>query len=663
MNLFRSLKIRIAATVFLLELILLPTVLWQTQSVANERAKQQVSTQDNTIVQLLSEVSHVALLTTEYSEVSPQFDQAAENPHIMEIHLYDERERIIASSNLQSLGKDFSHETTDPDTYWLRHPIEGASDQIGALHVKFSDKELKAAYKESLTLGLSIAAIGMTAILLAGLLMGHILTRRLRRVMVQTKQFAAGDLNARADVKGDDEITDLASAFNDMASQVSCALGRFEQLAYHDSLTGLANRTSFDQRLNTAVESAHSENREHALLYIDLDQFKIVNDTCGHDAGDQLLVELAQALAKRLRSYDDIARLGGDEFGVLLEDCDIDEAYTVAEKIRTTAADFRFTWNDQSFRIGVSIGLVPITINSGTSKQVLSHADIACYTAKDMGRNAIRIARDSDEDIQLRAKEMQWVSRIQQAIEKRQFIVHQQPIANTRDTSKRPFREYLLRLRDNGERLVYPGSFLPAAERFGLMPALDRYTVDLVMQHLEDLPFEQRPEVAFINLSGASLGDPGLYDHISDALRRHRLKPSSVCFEITETAAVNNFGSASEFVKQLRALGCRFALDDFGSGMCSFTYLKLLPADFVKIDGSFIRNIRSEAVDRSIVTAINEIAHAAHFETIAEFVEDEATLRQLEALDVDYVQGYGIERPGSVDRLTSAEPIEMTNSG
>lgn len=645
MKRLRSLRIRIAATVFLLELVMLTLVLWQTQSEAYERAQHQIDTQDDTIIQLLGEVSHTALLTTEFSEVSPLFEETTSNPHIIEVRLYDRRDRVIAGSSLNTLGLGPETETSSKTTYWRHHQIEGSASILGELHVLFSNKELETAYHETLTLGISIAASGMIIIALAGLALGHVLTLRLQRVIEQTRRFALGELDVRTQVGGNDEITELANAFNHMASQISSSFEHIEQLAYRDALTGLANRIEFDQRLERAVKSSGSGHHEHALLYLDLDQFKIVNDTCGHDAGDRLLVELAQVLAGSLRNRDTIARLGGDEFGVLLENCLLDEAQMVAEKIREAVADFRFTWNSRSFRIGVSIGLVQIRADSGDSKKLLSLADMACYAAKDMGRNAIRVAGVSDDEINLRAREMQWVSRIQEAMEQHRFEVHSQAITGVDNLAERPFKEYLLRLRQADDTLVSPGTFLPAAERFGLMQVLDRHAISLVLEHLAEQPQSLRPQLAFINLSGASIGDRSIARHIAAELSRLQLPAASVCFEITETVAVNNHLQAVEFIEQIRSLGCRFALDDFGSGMCSFTYLKSMRVDFVKIDGGFIRNILDSSIDCSIVTAINAIAHDANFATIAEGVESEDVLQRLKELGIDYAQGYFIEHP------------------
>lgn len=658
MRRLRSLKLRIAVTVFVLELAMLSMVLWQTQHFAYERARQHIQTQDDTIVQLLSEVSHTALLTTEFSEILPMFEEAASNPHLIELRLYDRRDRVIAGSALNLLGERPDSEAESHDTYWRRHPIEGAGGTLGKLHVRFSDGELNAAYAENMRLGISIAALGMLVVAIAGIAFGHLLTRRLEQVIEQTRRFAAGEMEVRTEVGGNDEITELAEAFNHMAAQISGSFSRIAHLAYHDSLTGLTNRVEFDQRLERAVDSAHRDAHQHALLYLDLDQFKIVNDTCGHDAGDHLLVELADRLSSVLRNRDTVARLGGDEFGVLLEHCSLSEARQVAEKLREAVQEFRFTWNGRSFRIGVSIGLVPIHAGCESGKKLLSLADMACYAAKDMGRNAVRVVDANDDDIELRATEMRWVPRIQEAMEQDRFEMHAQAIARVDDPRRRPFAEFLLRLRDSDGSLTLPGAFLPAAERFGLMQALDRHAISLAMRHVAACPVERRPQMAFINLSALSLGDSEVYEHIRRELANHALSPNGFCFEITETAAVNNFNKATQFIAKVRQLGCAFALDDFGSGMCSFTYLKSLPVDFVKIDGSFITNLLDNPVDRSIVEAINAIAHQANFATIAEFVEGPQVLQALREMGIDYAQGYVFERPHAAECVSRTEGMD-----
>ncbi|HEC17457.1 MAG TPA: EAL domain-containing protein [Sedimenticola sp.] len=429
-------------------------------------------------------------------------------------------------------------------------------------------------------------------------------------------------------------------------------------MAYHDPLTNLVNRIEFERRLRRALADAREHRRHHALLYLDLDQFKIINDTSGHIAGDELLRQLAILLHEKVRDRDTVARLGGDEFGVLLEHCPADHAQQIAETLRQAVKDFRFIWQDKVFSIGVSIGLIGITEVSSSVKEVLSAADMACYAAKDLGRNRIHVYTEGDAELALRRSEMQWASHITQALEEDRFLLYQQAILPAADDKTAggggQQYEFLVRMRDKDGGLILPEVFIPAAERYSLMPALDRWVVNAACSHLAALHDKTgrtgKPGPFFINLSGASLGDSTFFDFIRQMVQQHGIPPESVCFEVTETVAIANLSHTVEFIREIRELGCRFALDDFGSGMSSFSYLKTIPVDYLKIDGGFVQHMTTDPMDYAIVEAINQIGHVAGLRTIAEFVENEATRLKLRAMGVDYVQGYGIERPEPVEK-------------
>ncbi|HCY64718.1 MAG TPA: hypothetical protein DHV59_18230 [Oxalobacteraceae bacterium] len=437
-----------------------------------------------------------------------------------------------------------------------------------------------------------------------------------------------------------------------IASRTAALMAEKERVTYqatHDDLTGLVNRREFESRLQQAVKSAEKEGRRHAFIYMDLDQFKIVNDTCGHFAGDELLRSLAGLLQNRLRSGDTLARFGGDEFGVLLENCPPEPAARIAENLRETASDFRFVWQDNSFTVSLSIGVINFGDNDMSVTDILSAADTACYIAKENGRNRVHVGHRQDRDITIRQGEMHWVGRLQQAMRENRLQLYCQKIVpldrNAADTGAH--FELLLRLRDEEGRLVPPGAFLPAAERFGLMPAIDRWVISSAFanfQHLSPDPEEQL-ELCAINLSGASISDPEFLSFILRELARHAIPTSKVCFEITETVAIANLSQAITLINELRAVGCKFALDDFGSGMSSFGYLKHLPVDYLKIDGSFVKDMLSDAADAAMVEAINHIGHTMGLRTIAEFVENAEIRARLEALKVDFAQGYGIGKP------------------
>ncbi len=427
----------------------------------------------------------------------------------------------------------------------------------------------------------------------------------------------------------------------------------FRKLSYqasHDTLTGLVNRREFENCLTTAIEDIKS-NREqtHALLYIDLDQFKVVNDTFGHVAGDALLKQLSELIQKSIRSTDILARLSGDEFGVLVERCDDERAIEVAEAIRGSIEDYRFEWQDSFTNIRCSIGIVMMTSENADVAGLMSSADVACYSAKDMGRNQIHMYKDSDAS--LRHEEMKWVSRITSAVEDNRLELFYQPIIGIGkdNDSARGHYELLLRMRDENGELVGPNQFIPAAERYNLMSTLDRWVIHEALSQLADRNREGEARYTIaINLSGTSLSEDRFLDFVINELKAQKLPAGAICFEITETAAISNLSRVIYFMQALKKLGCKFSLDDFGSGLSSFTYLKNLPVDYLKIDGQFIRHVAEDNVDESMVRAISEVGHAMGIETIAERVETKQVLDKLGALGVEFAQGYYIARPASI---------------
>lgn len=419
-------------------------------------------------------------------------------------------------------------------------------------------------------------------------------------------------------------------------------------MAFHDSLTDLVNRHEFERRVERALESARERDLTHALLYIDLDQFKVINDTSGHIAGDELLRQLAHVLKERVRESDTLARLGGDEFGALLESCPMNRAYNIAEALRQTIRNFRFVWDGKPFAVGASIGLVMMDGDTVSATDALSAADMACYAAKDLGRDRIHVFESGDEELTRRRGEMQWVSRINEALNNDRFMLYRQTIQSLSNGNK-GHAEFLLRLRDSDDEIIPPGAFIPAAERFNLMPSIDRWVINKAFSHLAaDSDYKvgkNGVDKHFINLSGASLSDDDLFNYIKRQIDHFHLAPGQIGFEITETAAISNMRLAVEFIDGIRNLGCSFALDDFGSGLCSFSYLRSIPVDCLKIDGSFVRNIKNNAMDAKIVQAINDVGHVAGLKTIAEYAEDKTIIKELKNIGVDFAQGFGIGRP------------------
>ncbi|WP_411726741.1 EAL domain-containing protein [Methyloglobulus sp.] len=432
-----------------------------------------------------------------------------------------------------------------------------------------------------------------------------------------------------------------------------------EQIAYqadHDALTGLANRNKFDRHLKRAITLAHQENTEHALCYLDLDQFKVVNDTCGHLAGDELLKQLGLLLRKNIRQYDFVARLGGDEFGILMYNCSSAQASQACEKLRDLIKDYSFAWEDRSFTIGVSIGVSSINIVSGNAVDLFKAADAACYAAKEKGRNRVHVFSPDDEDLAMRQGEMQWVEKIHQGLEQKRFFLYGQaivPLLDSEDNAEEGLHfEVLLRYRDDRGNIIPPGVFLPAAERYNLAPELDRWIIAYLLEWLAGKPdFLKTLSVCSINLSGLSLSDDTMLKFISEQFLRWNVPTNKLCFEITETAAISNLAHATQFINHLKEQGCLFSLDDFGSGLSSFAYLKNLPVDYLKIDGLFVKDILDDRVDLAMVKSINEVGHVMNKKTIAEFVENERIFKLLKTLGIDYAQGYGIGKPVPLEEL------------
>ncbi|MCP4899203.1 MAG: EAL domain-containing protein [bacterium] len=433
-------------------------------------------------------------------------------------------------------------------------------------------------------------------------------------------------------------------------------------LAIHDPLTSLINRREFARRLGSALSHAQSVGSKHALLYLDLDQFKIVNDTCGHSAGDELLRQLASVLQQQIRSRDTLARLGGDEFGVLLEWCSTDEALQIADSLRQAVESFRFLWADQSFSIAASIGIVAISDKTTSITEVLSAADAACYVAKDRGRNQIHLHHEKDATLSQRLGEMQWARRIHSAIEENALALHYQTIAPIKDDTNRGERfELLLRMQRPDGTLESAKTFLPAAERYSATTPIDRWVVDAALRWLESDPeFVRSLELCSINLSGHSLGNSTFLEFLTSRLDESIVPENKICFEITETAAICEMSKAIHFMSRLKARGCVFALDDFGSGLTSFGYLRTLPVDYLKIDGSFVKDILHDPLDYAVVRSINEIAQLMGKETVAEFVENKAILERITEIGVDFAQGYAVGRPQPIEKYGEHNPVCQT---
>jgi diguanylate cyclase (GGDEF)-like protein len=580
------------------------------------------------------------------------------------IHQIEYKDRLVYYAPITRSGVRVD------DVQPIDNPATQAGTQtrlLGWVELDVSRSATFESQRDAILSGLTILLAGLGVSIFLAWRIGRQITRPILALTHTVSRIGEGHLDERVEQSGPSELGMLQRGINHMAAhmqtmqdqmreKIDQATARLVYQASHDTLTGLINRSEFEQRLQRTLLSALQQDREHALCYMDLDQFKVINDTCGHAAGDELLRQLALLLKGNLRERDTLARLGGDEFALLLENCNVHDALEVAEMFRVEVQRFRFKWEDQIFAIGMSVGMVAINRDSGTTASLLSAADAACFVAKDRGRNQIHVYEIRDIDLARHRGEMQWVTRIHQAMEEHRLRLSWQEIRRTDgapDTTRHV--ELLLRMLDADGSEILPMAFIPAAERYSIMHAIDSWvikeTLRLCKQYLE---IRRTMHCLFaVNLSGASLKDPVFRSMLLTRLQENPVMGPHLCFEITETAAIGNLAVVNEFIDAMRNFGCSFALDDFGSGLSSFTYLKNLKVDFLKIDGAFVRDITSNPIDRSMVEAIHRIGHQMGLKTVAEYVESDETLAMLRQIGVDYVQGNGVHCPEPLENLCS----------
>ena len=418
-----------------------------------------------------------------------------------------------------------------------------------------------------------------------------------------------------------------------------------QHLALHDSLTGLINRSEFERRVDRALSSAQHRGLTHCLMYLDLDQFKVVNDTCGHMAGDALLRNLSAILQKNVRERDTLARLGGDEFGILLENCPLERGEDIAEKLRQAIHNFKFSWGQQVFSVGLSIGITAVDQSIRSVNEVLGIADKACYSAKSQGRNIVYTCRNDNKELRSHQCEVSWLAQLNDALQNNHFELYQHSVVSFTNTTHPPNQELLLRMKDRRGKLMSPASFLPSAERHNLMPAIDHWVIQHAFEHILTSPPASATKTIFINLSGKTLNSEKNHQLIRDYLKRLSSTQDNVCFDITETSAVADLKNTLEFIESIKSDGCKIALDDFGSGTGAFSYLQALPVDYIKINSHYIRNMMKNKMDYAIVDSINRLCHIAGIKTIAEHVENSKIQHHLAKLGIDYGQGFSIEKP------------------
>jgi len=562
---------------------------------------------------------------------------------VAEIALRDEKERALVT--LKSIGDavittdkggiiEYLNPVAEEITGWLSEDAKGLNlAEVFVIHNELDNTSVETPVEECLRKNEIIE------------MSNHIvLTNRFG------KKFAIEDSAAPIRDK-ENNILGVILVFHDV-SRARKMTKELSWQAKHDALTGLVNRQEFETIItNLLSKSKEDSNLHHALLYMDLDQFKIINDTCGHMAGDELLRQLTTVLKTEIRTHDVLARLGGDEFGVLLENCSRENAVKIAEKLRKAVESYRYAWADKSFLIGISIGLVPITSSKESISSLMSAADIACITAKDSGRNRVYIYEIDDAEVIKRHGEMQWVSRINKALEENSFVLYCQPIADISNAENITHHyEILIRLKNDNNEIISPMAFLPAAERYSLMPEIDKWVIVNIFKQLKNSPLDEG-DVLSLNLSGATLGEKNFTDFIKNEFKKSSIRPESICFEITETAAISNLTSATSFISDLRSIGCKFSLDDFGSGLSSFSYLKNLKVDYLKVDGFFVKDMHKDPINHAMVDAINKVGHVMGIQTIAEYVENEEILNQLKDMKVDFAQGYHISKPFPFSKL------------
>lgn len=584
-------------------------------------------------------------LTDNFNRMTQAIRERVEQLKNSELALFEEKER--AQVTLQSIGDGVI--TTDINGYvelinpvaerltgWKSHDAEGRPlNEVFVIRNELTNRPVIDPVRKCLATGKIVA------------LANHTLLESRDGQTYPIEDSAAPIRDRQGKIVG------VVLVFHD----VSGARHMARQMAYqarHDALTGLVNRSEFEERLRHSIDTAVSESRQHAMFYMDLDQFKVVNDTCGHFAGDELLKQLAVLLKNQFREADTLARLGGDEFGVLLENCPLERAMEIAEDIRNVVQNFRFEWNDKTFEVGVSIGVAPITQQDNDMAAVLSAADMACYIAKEKGRNRIYLHDNSDEEHAKRHNEMKFVAEISAALEEDRFEIYYQRVKSlTPESQSVCYNELLVRMVNNDGEVLPPFLFIPAAERFHLMHRIDAWVVKHALEFIQDQDGDDSNNIFAINLSGHSLAEDAFLETLVESISQSGIHPERLCFEITETAAISNLQQAHKFITKLKQLGCQFALDDFGSGLSSFAYLKNLPVDFLKIDGSFVKDILLDDTDLAMVEAINQIGHIMGLKTIAEYVEDEDIMNKVVALGVDFAQGFAEHMPEPLQNYSS----------
>jgi diguanylate cyclase (GGDEF)-like protein len=539
-------------------------------------------------------------------------------------------------------------------------------EKIGQVYVELSNQTLQNIKQDLIVKIFLIAIFGLLLSAMLAWRLGRHISKPIQEIAFAVNRIGEGVFSQNIMENSSGELKTLQKGFNSMSNslknaydgmqdKINDATSMLRYQAQHDDLTGLINRREFEVRLERCLKSVHENNAQHIFCYLDLDQFKLVNDTCGHSAGDELLKQVSVLLANKMRDRDTLARLGGDEFGLLLENCSLADANQINNALLKIIRDYRFIHDDKIFNIGVSIGLVVINRGFENVSEIIHAADSACYSAKSAGRNQSFLFNAGDIEVVQHRSAVESISDITDEIDDEQFMLYCQPIVPlTSQITEIIHYEILLRKIDLDGKIILPTTFIPSAERYHLMPNIDRWVIKnvfLAYRKLMDINAEKCNYVFSINLSGTSLGDKSLLGFIQDMFVKYSIPPESICFEITETAAIVNLKNTILLFSALRKLGCSFALDDFGSGMSSFTYLKNFDVDYLKIDGTFVKEMHINKIDHAMVRSIHSVAEAMNIKTVAEFVENEDILRELKNIGVHYGQGLYLGAPVTVKGL------------
>jgi len=671
-----SLKYRIAIVIFLLEAVMMSVVFYSTVSRSQEINEEQLAINERVILELIADLSRFALFTFEFDDLQTYIEKISEDPHVLKVLIIDRKKRIVASSNVNDIGVTVPDLNNTENDYWLTSEVKNSSGVMGSVSIYFSNAEIIAAKKEVLFLGVRIAIGGMIVIAIVGLLTGFFLTRKLEVLSTAAKKIKDGQLDVKTNLSGHDELSVLGQTFDDMVtsfketveklrsgedalrearnnlesrvdertSELAIANKKLEQLALHDPLTNLPNRSLLLIRLQQAIEDS-GRGLSFAVMVMDLDRFKEVNDTLGHDVGDEVLVQVSARIKKILRKSDTVARIGGDEFVVILTDVTQDQAVSVSKKIEAELTS-EFVIRPHKFAIGCSVGIAMFPNHGTDSSALLKCADISMYVAK---RNHLgHVVYNVDENLQTESK-LSLHSNLQQAIEKNELLLYYQPKINM-STGEMTGVEALVRWQHD-DQLIYPDKFIPHAEKTGLIRDITRWVLkEALQQQAKWMAVGEKLKMS-VNLSFRDLSDDSLVMYISEMIDLWQVKPEYLMLEITETSVMEDPSRTIKILHQLDEMGLNISIDDFGTGYSSMMYLKQLPIDEIKIDRSFISDLIVNKDSLIIVRSIIDLAHNLDMSVTAEGVETLDVWKKLSSLGCDMSQGYYSGPPMSSEDL------------